>query len=123
MVNQNKSSWLVKTGQMWKFWLSVGFAGLDLFLFALMIWNINDPQGAIFSRIGVDQLQISTAFLVLAIITLAQLLLSIKCPACRKRSVYQLVSKSGVNRWVTALITFKSCPICGYSGNSKVQET
>jgi hypothetical protein len=123
MVNENKSSWLIKTGQMWKFWLFLGFAGLDLFLFALMIWNINDPQGAIFRRIGVDQLQISTAFLVLAIVTLAQLFLSIKCPACRKRPVYQLVSKSGVNRWVTALTTFTSCPICGYSGNSKIQET
>ena len=118
MVKKNESSWLVKTRQKWKFWLFLAFAGLDFIFFALMIWNINDPQGEIFIRTGIDQLQIRTAFLTLAIVTLAHLFLSIKCPACKKRPIYRLVSTSGINQWVTALATFKSCPVCGYSGNS-----
>lgn len=94
-----------------------------MLLFILMVWNINDPKAKIFISIGLDDLQIRTAFLTVGVIALAQLFLAIKCPACKKRPIYYLIKKSDVNKWVTELITFKSCPICGYDGNLKIKDT
>jgi hypothetical protein len=123
MTNENITSWLVKTRQMWKFWLFFGLAALDFLLLVLMIWNINDPQGKLFVKMGLDQLQIRTAFLTLGIVTLTYLFFSIKCPSCKKRPVYRILNTNGLSKWVTALISFKHCPICGYSGNSEIEET
>jgi hypothetical protein len=114
MTRGKRQPWLVTTGQAWKFWLATSMAGLGLFLLALFVWCINDPNAKIFVKTGIDEVQIGAAFLFVGISAFLFLILSIRCPACKKRPVYRIMSSSGINEWLTFLITSDHCPICGY---------
>ncbi len=120
-INKNVS-WLVRTNQMWKIRFIQVFVTIDLLLFAMMIWNINDPHNLLFLKIGVDQTIIHSCFLILGLITVFVLFFLIKCPVCKKKPVYHLVRTTEFNIWFSVLVHSKHCPICRDTGSMNNDE-
>jgi hypothetical protein len=114
MIRKKKTSWLAKTGQIWKFWLFAFLIGSDGLLFVLMLLKINSSEFPILDLTRIEGFHIGMLFMALAVFALLWLIFSIKCPACKKRPVFRIIRKSEVNRWVTELITFQKCPFCAF---------
>lgn len=111
-------SWLIKTRQTWKIWVFLGISVMELLLLFLMAWSFSNPKSEFLTKIGMNDLQILSAFLFFALIGLLFLFISVKCPECKKRPIYRIISTSNVNEWFNIIIAFDRCPYCGYKGDS-----
>jgi hypothetical protein len=111
VVMNNKENWLSKTEQAWKFHFFIGLSALTLALFILMILSISNNIRLLID-LGIADIHIAFAFMLIGISSLLFLFLSIKCPLCKKRPVYKIMKASQLNSWVEGLIKLEHCPFC-----------
>src|SRR3990172_11014943 len=117
-VKKNPRSWLVRTGQIWIFWMATALAVVAILLLALMIWCINHPNSETLTRIGIDEFRIGAGFMITGALASILLFFGIRCPSCKRRPVYRIVRTNGFNEWVTALLHLQCCPYCAYPGKA-----
>jgi hypothetical protein len=118
-MKSKNTPWLSRTGQTWKVWISLGISCIALVLFILMVASFGNSGDEILGRLGIDELQVLSAFLCLGLLALFFLVFSVKCPECKKRPVYKIIRTSDFNQWFYVLISFDRCPNCGYMGKQK----
>lgn len=119
MILLNKDSFIVKTGQLWKLWIIFSLIFFEFLTLILMIWNFNNPNGYIFKLLKTNSLQLQTIFLALGLAVICSLFLLVKCPSCKRRPIYHIVSNSNANNWVRTVFEFENCPYCGFSLKDK----
>ncbi len=120
MFFDNANSLIVKTGQLWKIKLFFALILSGFSAFILLLWNYNSPNDNIFSVLAVGTVELKTIFLVLILLSFVVLFLLIKCPNCKKRFTYRIVSTSGLNNWITEICNLEKCPCCEYDGTRRL---
>ena len=96
-----EESWLKQTRQLWKFWIFVVFL-----LAAFLLLLLHD--------FVMTRHYWKYASMCLLAIGFAVLMLLIKCPSCNKRPIFLIIKQTDVNKLTQAILTFSSCPYCGY---------
>lgn len=112
MIDFGKNIWLGKTHQLWKVWLFLSMIILDLSLFVLMILKVNNPEIDLFGINRIDVLTLGFIFMLLTTFSFCWLMISIKCPKCDRRPVYQIMKTSDFSAWTSDLFFLKFCPYC-----------
>jgi len=122
MFFKNNNSLIDRTGQLWKLKIVFGLIFIEFFILVLMVWNINSPNNELFYKFGIGNLQIQTIFLFLGLLIFLSLFFWVKCPKCKHKPIYRIVSTSSANHWVYEVLNFQKCPFCGYTGNCDVSQ-
>jgi hypothetical protein len=114
MITTLKSIWLDRSHQAWKVYCFLGLMGVDVCLFAAMLWHINHPgQPWRFNRLTVDEVTSALAFVALGVMAFALLCLSIRCVSCKKNVGWHILTTSRVGNWYVTLFSVQKCPYCG----------
>ena len=111
-----RNSFINKTGQKWKVAIAFLFLALAFLFIVLDIWIINDPKNVFFSIVGLEEENANSMFLIFILIFLYFLFFTVKCPACKKKILYKIISNCGLTDWITLIVTFEDCPFCGSTG-------
>ena len=116
----NKMSWISGTGQRWKMILiaALGFLNL-LFLFVFVLTVSCKDDFSFFGR-ELGRLQARTLFLLSGLVFLFVLFFWIKCPNCKRKTIWLIVKRSDSTGWVSELLTLRKCPACGYRPEKKL---
>jgi hypothetical protein len=106
-----------KSGQLWKFNVFLVLMLVELCLFVVFVWRVNHPGVSL--AIIPDQLPLALSFIVAGALGLAWLWFSIVCSHCHARVAAVVLNTSPSNSWLTDMLTLRSCPKCGATGEAK----
>jgi hypothetical protein len=102
MVNEIlNDTWLSRTKQFWKFNIGIVFFTIGFILILLQI------AGTIKNEI----IEPITFFII--VFAFLWLLISIKCPICKKRPIYSIFRSSDIRHLNQSIVGIKYCPFCG----------
>jgi hypothetical protein len=119
VVNPNttlRSSWLARTGQVWKIWILVLLAVIGSGLL-VADWFPGGLLATILRAFVSQRLDWGLCILVYGVVILVPwMLLAIKCPNCRRRPVLHLVRSHDFRKWFPTLLSMETCPLCRDDG-------
>ena len=100
-------SWLAATGQRWKFWV---YMTATLLATPLIL---GDVLG--FGRVSgyLEYPRAIFAVVLLGILSVAWLVLSVRCKHCGGYPTWFLMTTAPASRWLSTLLTASCCPKCG----------
>ncbi len=118
-----RNSWINKTNQFWKIIIFCLLIMADVFIFFSLIWRINSPVEKKPSLWFLDEVVLALSFVGFAIVALALIWFSIRCPVCRTSVGSLILKTSGAGIWFTTLISLRCCPHCGDNGAGRSNTT
>ncbi|HWE24459.1 MAG TPA: hypothetical protein VG496_11045 [Myxococcales bacterium] len=95
-------SWIARTGQRSKAIVTLGIASLAPAA-AVLAFVFGAPAAAI-------------ALLVIAVISFVAFAMLIRCPKCRRRISWMVLTTRASSRWLTDLFALEECPVCDDRG-------
>jgi hypothetical protein len=98
---------------MWKVVIFLLSTVLGVFLFALFVWRVNNPNAAL--SVVPDEITLSFSFVGSFLVSFGWLWRGIKCPECRKSIAGHILKTAPAGAWFTTLIGLRKCPLCGYA--------
>jgi hypothetical protein len=108
LSDNSPESWLHRTGQRWKYMVFCVLVLVAMIFFAAMVVDINtseDPRmlyGLVAAAAGAA--------------AIGWLGTSIRCPRCRGRVAWWIVTHSSSEEWLTDLTDARECAVCGDDG-------
>lgn len=100
--------WIVRTGQLWKLGLFYLMILTTVLLIVAFILAVNGTMISDF----VGRFELAISFILLGIASLGWLCLSIRCPQCGNRPVWQMLRTVDANTWLVKLHTLERCSEC-----------
>lgn len=102
--------WFKMTGQMWKLHVFLALSVMAGFGMVFGIWRMNHLNSRSEMTAASGLMVAST---VIVTIAWTWLFLSIRCPKCRMRVAYHVVTRIRQGNWVSRLRNTRACPRCG----------
>jgi hypothetical protein len=103
-----RASWIYGTGQQWK---------LHVLLFLSTLAIIAALIG-MFPQLGPSKLEREYVLIIVAAVIafwLVWIAIAVRCPRCLAKTGWWFIRHSTPFEWLTAFITTRQCPACGYS--------
>ena len=105
-------SYIYRTGQSWKIWVSIAFLSASGVLYAIGFFSPLRNQPDTFAPVVL-------AGTALGFVGFIWLTLSIRCKACSTRLGWKAVSSGSAGTWFINLLKADRCPICESTGLDK----
>ena len=102
------SSWIAKSGQMWKMHVFYGLMAATIGLIGVFIAAVNGVQ--VLPELG--QFSLAMLFVGAAFAAFMWLGYSIRCPQCGERAAWSTIKKSNASEWLPDLLSLTVCPAC-----------
>ena len=104
----SNSSWIAKSGQMWKMHVFYGLLAGTIGLIGVFIAAVNGVQ----VLPGVGQFGLAVSFMLGGFATLLWLAYAIRCPHCGERAAWTTIKNSSAGTWLPDLLSMSVCPGC-----------
>jgi hypothetical protein len=114
----SENSWMGKTGQGWKAIAFLFLIFVDLCVFSLLVWRINNRTNP--SEYIPNEITLSLSFVGLGVVALSWLWLSIRCPECKQSVAGYVMKHSPASNWFTTLLILSHCPCCGSAASDSI---
>lgn len=97
-------SWIVRTGQAWKLYVTLGGLGGALLCWTVALFVLGSGGGRFVAW--------TVSGIALGLATFAWFAAVLRCPHCRAKLVWTMVASRPHSSWVVDLAALERCPAC-----------